>query len=293
MRYYLAAAALRLLSASDATRKTYRRVGNMRRARSIVLERTRWVWEQAANESLKPGSRLLELGTGWTHANSLYVGLLADANICAFDVWDNRSLESIKFQVPLVCQFIESHSDHTSLDKLRARSRADIIARAASFDEVYDVIHCSYQTNASGVPLYPEATFDLIYSVDVLEHVNRESFASMASKWLGLLKPGGRFVAQVGLDDHLAHYDAGKSPKHYIQHSEYLWRTLLENDLQYINRLTASEIRGSLEKAGFLIECIDAQRCDISGLKIHPDYRRQSLEDLSTVRLIIRARRGA
>ena len=95
-------------------------------------------------------------------------------------------------------------------------------------------------------------------------------------------------MAQVGLDDHLAHYDPKKSPKHYLQDSEYVWRNVLKNELQYINRFSASEICGLLQSQGFAIDSIEAQHGDISHLKIHDDYQHQSRNDLSTVRLNIR-----
>ena len=42
------------------------------------------------------GHALLELGTGWVHAGSLYSALLIDASITSFDVWDCRSLAATK-----------------------------------------------------------------------------------------------------------------------------------------------------------------------------------------------------
>jgi hypothetical protein len=87
VNYYFAGATFRGLSAHRTFRAVYRALGNKKTARPITLGYTRWVWEQAAGAGcLDVGKRILELGTGWTHANSLYIGLMGDAAIDTFDV---------------------------------------------------------------------------------------------------------------------------------------------------------------------------------------------------------------
>ncbi len=141
-----------------------------------------------------------------------------------------------------------------------------------------------------GVPRYPAASFDFIFSMDVLEHVRRERFQDSVKGWKTLLKPGGVFVSQVGLDDHLSHLDRSKHTKHYLQHSKRMGRYLVECDLKYINRLSASEILAMFRRAGYTIEFSDRELCDMTGIEVHPDYRHQSPEDLAAARLAFTAR---
>lgn len=72
--------------------------------------------------------------------------------------------------------------------------------------------------------------------------------------WYELLKPGGAFMAQVGLDDHIAHGDPSKSLKEYLRHSKRFFEKWLHSDLQYINRIPANTILKALDAAGFTIE---------------------------------------
>ncbi len=292
VNYYLASAIFHGVSSNKTLRRAYRSLGNKKTNRPITLGYTRWIWEQAAKaDCLTPGNRLLELGTGWTHANSLYVALVGDAAIDTFDVVDNRSLSSLQFQVPLVLEAIEASPDHSDRVKREARRRAEQIAKCAVLDEVYEVLNMRYQVAEE--PRFLNRTFDFIFSVDVLEHVRREHFQEAVATWRALLKPVGVLVSQVGLDDHLSHLDRSKHVKHYLQHSKRVGALLVESELKYINRLPASEILDALRGAGFALEFVDREIRDMTGVSVHPDYQDQSPEDLATARLTFVARRMA
>lgn len=291
LNYYLASAVFHGLSAHPSLRAAYRAIGNKKTERPITLGYTRWVWEQAAKaNALEPGKRILELGTGWTHANSLYIGLLGHAEIDVFDVVDNRSLAALKHQIPRVLATIQESADHSEAEKREAGRRAAAILQASTMDRVYEILSMRYQVGGDGAPRYPQANFDFIFSMDVLEHVRREQFQASARQWKTLLKPDGVFVSQVGLDDHLSHLDRSKHTKHYLQHSKRVGKYLVECDLKYINRLSASEILAMFLRAGFAIEFADRELCDMTGITIHPDYQQQSPEDLATARLAFTAR---
>ena len=109
--------------------------------------------------------------------------------------------------------------------------------------------------------------------------------------WYELLKPGGAFVAQVGLDDHLAHGDASKSKKEYLRFSKSIFKKWLQSDLQYINRIPASTILKALDAAGFVVELAERETIALDHLPVHADYADQSPEDRATVRLLFKARK--
>jgi hypothetical protein len=67
---------------------------------------------------------------------------------------------------------------------------------------------------------------------------------------------------------------------------------LFGNSVQYINRLTASQIIGLLVDAGFAIDSIETDSSgDTAPDEVHPDYRYQSEADIRAVRLMVRAHR--
>jgi SAM-dependent methyltransferase len=236
------------------------------------------------------GGRILELGTGWVHAYSLYPALLRDNEIHCFDVSDIRRFEPFKKTVGIAAEQIDGMLlDATTLE--RARARAEAVSNASSFAEAYDILGMTYQVASTGIPSYPDQHFDAVYSIDVLEHVNADAFGLAATRWHNILKPGGRFSAQVGIDDHLSHNDPTKGPKHYLRYSDGMWRHLLANSLQYINRLTASNIVAALQQVGFVVDHVATHDYAISRQDVHPDYQGQSDDDLRAVRLFVRAHR--
>ncbi|MEC9345841.1 MAG: methyltransferase domain-containing protein [Pseudomonadota bacterium] len=292
MNYYLAAAALRAFSATAPTRALYRWLGNRKTVRKLSEDKAGWVLDRIAETQLSASPRFLELGTGWMHAYSLWPALLHDAEVCCFDVWDNRSFGALKNAVPQLVDGVQRMA-RTPEQAERARAKIALLEKATSFDEAYRTLNLHYAIDGAGRLPWPDAHFDVIYSVDVLEHVSGAAFDSACADWFRALRPGGRFVAQVGLDDHLAHYDPSRSKKHYLRHSDRLFRNFLENDVQYINRLPASRILASLEAAGFRLRDTEYFSVEAATLRVHPDYAAQSEQDARAWRLHLVAERPA
>jgi SAM-dependent methyltransferase len=285
MNYFVTAAALKIASANALTRSAYHVVTRLRSgARPVFLDRAVWLLDELPDQD----ARLLDLGTGWVHAYSLYPLLLRDDEVNCFDVSDNRHFKSFVRTVAVVLDQIRQMTlEPAVLD--RATRRAAVLLNAKDFEEAYRAVRISYQTAPSGIPNYPDNYFDRIYSIDVLEHVDSKTFPPAAAAWYRIMKPGGRFLAQVGIDDHLAFYQGQVGSKRYLQYSHRSWDWLLGNDVQYINRLTASEIVGLLVQAGFAIDEVQTHSSDMSRADVHPDYRAQSEDDIRAVRLFVKA----
>ena len=291
MNYYLTAAALKALSSHSVLRKAYRGAGNRKKSHPVWIPKPRWIWEQVVEEGVNgEGHVLLELGTGWVHGGSLYSALLIDASITAFDVWDCRSLYATKNELSRIEAAIQTAENHSPSDKKRARERAAMALQAQTFDELYKILNITYIVGEEGILKLPDHSVDMIYSQDVLEHVTRESFDASIQDWRRVSKPQGRFLAWVGLDDHLAHYDRTKSMKEYLYHSNQLWDHLLSNRLQYINRLTATEIVKAFQRNGFEVEKWDTERCSVDVAAVHPYYKWQTQSDLEAICLRLYAR---
>lgn len=233
--------------------------------------------------------RLLDLGTGWVHAYGLAAALVREADqIDLLDVQDLRHWGS--FQATMEATIGEILALTLPEDvKQRAVQRAKDIQSADSFEAAYAIAHMAY--HCESMSPFPPCTFDRIFSVDVLEHVNASIFFQAAESWFEILKPGGMFVAQVGLDDHTAMYSDGFGTKRYLRYSEMTWHVLLGNKVQYINRLPASRIVSVLKDVGFEIVSVETHDCTMQRCEVHANYHWQSDADIQAVRLFLRARK--
>ena len=100
-------------------------------------------------------ARLLELGTGWVHAYSLYPALLRSDELHCFDTSDNRHFKSFQETVPIVRSQIHESEYWTHL--------ATAIAGVNDVGEAYRILGMVYQCRASGIPDYAAAYFDVIF----------------------------------------------------------------------------------------------------------------------------------
>jgi SAM-dependent methyltransferase len=285
--YFLTAAALKAASANTLTRSAYRTAAKLKNDPpcDIFLRVALWCLDGL------PASRqrLLDLGTGWIHAFALFAALLRhDDELHCFDVADIRKWKCFQATLPLIFDQLPGQVPEDVLRK--ATRRVDLIKRAKSFEEVYQILGMIYQWRQDGLPDYPDNYFDRIFSVDVLEHVDADLFPKAANVWHRILKPGGQFYAQVGIDDHLAYYQGRYGSKRYLRYSHQVWNWLLSNQVQYINRFTKTQILQLLEAKGFVIDEVETDLGgDTSPERVHPDYSWQSEEDIRAVRLYVKA----
>ena len=206
-------------------------------------------------------------------------------------MWDNRSLDSFKATVEVVGEQIAKWPDASPLARRLAAERVATVRPAVSFEEAYRALGLKYHLDPRGVVDFRSDSFDAIYSIDVLEHVSADVFPSAVGSWFSSLRPGGRFIAEFDLKDHLSYYDRAKGPKHYLCYSERTWKRWFENNVQYFNRLTANQVLDHLTRAGFIIEEAIHQLEQVRRAEVHADYQWQSDEDLRTGRLFLLARK--
>ena len=283
VKYVLAALALKAFSLNDATKKAYRSIGNVvgQRARQntdidVYVERGDLFVALCKKYGAVPAqAQAFELGTGWMHWYSLYLRLYFDLHITMLDVWDNRQLAALQ----------------TLFGKLKARvpagfkgdvGRLDTIIAAPSFEALYEALGLCYVIEPDGSPRqFADGAFDLIFSFHCLEHVPIGNVEDLLADFHRTLKPGGYMIHQIGIDDHLQHYDPAESPKNYLRFSDRAWKLLFENDVQYFNRLQACDWIDRIGSAGFVFLERIAETADVGGLPIAPGFRHYRQEDLA------------
>jgi len=298
IRYLAAAVALKIFSLNSLTRSGYRRLGNRfgqkkRRQQSIdkYVERGDLLVELARKYGvLKDGAALVELGTGWIHWFGLYLALHVEGEVSLelYDVWDNRQLDALKSSFGKLAARWEKDTGITTMQHERLTS----ILMADSFEELYRRLNASYTIESNGsLAAYPGDSYDAIVSFHVMEHISSSFIEQSIGDMYRMLKPGGYCIHQIGIDDHLAHYDSKVSKKNYLCYSFSRRKYLFENVVQYHNVLQGADYQSFFINAGFDILEVDRELCDISGLIVHEDWSGYSREDQETTILTIVCRK--
>ncbi len=295
VKYIMTAATLKMFSISSQTRWVYRQLGNtlgQRRRIQRGLGRPRLVRAKKILElckrhhAIQHGDRLLEVGTGWVHWESTIIRLFYDVEITLFDVWDNRHLEAYKHHLWQLEQIVDSELDMNPVQQERVHGLLRAISKANSFDDIYKLLGFSYVINPSGtLKQFQNESFALIFSCNVLEHVDRDILPEFTQDFHRLLKPGGYSIHQIDPGDHLAYYDKSVSLKNYLRYSDNVWRRYFENQVQYFNRVQRPEWLALFQKAGFETIEEESVSVDIGTMKIDKSYEGLEKQDLQCISL--------
>jgi len=292
LRYFLAATALKMFSANSTSKALYRRIGNvlgqeMRKRESIDTRIRRGnLLVDLCNKysAVNEGDKLLEIGTGWIHWYSIYLRLYYDVSITMLDVWNNRQFIALKSAFSkLEASMKTDHTHYHRIVKLLQK-----ILATKSFEELYIMLGLQYIIEKTGdLSQFPDNSFSYVFSFHVLEHILQDNVSKEVRDIYRILKPGGYSIHQIGIDDHLSHYDKNESPKNYLRYSDKTWKMLFENEVQYFNRLQMFDWLSLFDKEGFcLLEKI-TESCDIESLRIDQKYKYYKKEDLACTTLTI------
>lgn len=294
-KYLMTAAALKAFSTSPRTKRMYRQLGNKlgqkRRIRYGLsrkyIDRAKRMLELCEkHQAIQPGDRLLEIGTGWIHWESTIIRLFYDVEITLFDVWDNRQLEAYKHSFGQLDAIIEQEIDMNAEQRERVHGLLQSITKAASFEEIYDLLGFQYVIDPTGtLKQFQDGYFAAIYSCNVLEHVDRSILPEFVRDFHRLLKPGGYSIHQIDPGDHLAYYDRSVCLKNYLRYSDRMWQRYFENDVQYFNRVQRSDWIRLYNEAGFELIEEESTLTDISTIKVNKSYANLCEQDLKCITL--------
>jgi SAM-dependent methyltransferase len=301
LKYIITAMALKVFSSNSLARGQYRKLGNSlggTRRRTELMpgyypERLkRMLRLQRQHNIVRDGDRILELGTGWLHWEALTLRLFVDIEAVLFDVWDNRQLQGLKNYLQQLRPLLNDGFGLSEAELRRAHSLIEAIIMVESFDDLYNLLGFRYVVESAGsLSQFPAHSFKLVVSAGVLEHVRRDAVPTLIEETQRVLKPGGWALHSIDTSDHLAHYDSTVSRKMYLRFSEWTWRCLFENEVQYINRVQREDWLALFRSNGFQLVEEKDQYVDITGLKLAKRYLHMQRRDLecAVLRLALRS----
>lgn len=295
IKYVMIAAAAKAFSINGQTERVYRHLGNAAMSRLRKREGFPNRYRDRAQlfldlvkkyDAVHHGDKLLEVGTGWVHWEAVCMRLFYDVDITLFDVWDNRLLDTFKQYFTEFANVIDTVIDIPPDDYAHVHSLLSSISAVNSFDELYDLLRLQYVLEPTGtLKRFPDESYDLIFSFDVLEHVKRDILADYVRDMYRLLKPGGYSIHQIDIADHLAYYDPAVNQKNYMRYPDKVWDRLFENDVLYFNRVQRPEWMSLFSQAGLVLTEQVSMYGDGKPIEVDNKYKDLNKQDANCVLL--------
>ena len=246
------------------------------------------------------GARCLEIGTGHLPIAPVAFWLLGAAEVATVDLHRRlhapltaamlRRLTADDRVVSLYAGLVEPDALAQRLDVLRS-------LHGRPLQRIFERLGIRYVApgDASRMP-DPDGSFDLSFSMTVLEHVTPLALHGLLTESRRLLGRDGFAAHLIDPSDHFAHQDATITRINFLRFSAREWRRVGGNEYSYCNRLRASQLEQAFIAAGFHIEhsdrTVDERSRDAleAGFPLHPDFARFSQADLCTTELVVYAR---
>jgi SAM-dependent methyltransferase len=127
---------------------------------------------------------------------------------------------------------------------------------------------------------FPDASFDLVTSTSVLEHVPPDQLPVLLAEIRRVLKPDGITSHHVAHRDHWSGADPDVHFMNYVRYGPREWRRY-NPPIMYQNRLLHSQYRSLFDDAGLRF-AVEIERTETLPPEIHESFRGFSEEDLTT-----------
>jgi hypothetical protein len=259
--------------------------------RSLDLTETYFLekWQQAARHVEHAGrrggiagARVMELGTGWFPIVPVGLALSGAASVVSVDLQDLLRQDTV---LATLRMYRDLHAGGRLALPADAGSRLEALCAAAERREARAVLAelgvTSLVADARAIDR-PAGGVDLFVSNNVFEHIPRQVLVDILREYRRLAAAGALMSHYIDLADHYAGFDRSISVYNFLRYSEQRWR-LYNNQLQYQNRLRASDFRAMHREAGWRVIAEDATREPAEVLRAIPladEFRRYDEDDL-------------
>lgn len=247
------------------------------------------------------GIRCLEIGTGHLPVAPVAFHLLGAAEVVTVDL--HRRLNPT-LTASMLRRLTAAGDRLSSLyeglvepERLRDRLRRLRALDGRPVHQILDEIGVRYEApgDASRMP-DAAGSFDLSFSMTVLEHVTPPALRAILAETRRLLRPTGYAAHLIDPSDHFAHQDPRITRINFLRFSRTEWGRLGGNEFSYCNRLRAPQLEAMFTDAGLHIERTsrtvdEPSRAALdSGFRVHPDFAGFGPADLCTTELEVYAR---
>ncbi|MET0417758.1 MAG: class I SAM-dependent methyltransferase, partial [Actinoplanes sp.] len=200
------------------------------------------------------GSRCLEIGTGHLPVAPVAFGLLGAREVVTVDL--HRRLDPaltgamLRRLVASEDQLLSLYAGLVAPEVLR--ERLAVLAEPAAHPlDLLGRIGVRYLApgDAARMP-DPPGSFDLNFSMTVLEHVTPVALREILTEARRVLRPDGFAAHLIDPSDHFAHQDPAITRINFLRYSARQWRRIGGNEFAYCNRLRAPALERVFTETG-------------------------------------------
>jgi len=228
-----------------------------------------------------------ELGTGWSPVIPLVFYLAGCKSLILVD--DQKLMDHHTFQQ--TCKQLLKHgntlAEGLDLASEEVKQKLTMLINNP-LDSILSQMNCRYlapfDVSSSNIP---DNSIDIISSRSVLEFINPQMIDIYFTKFHKMLRRDGAMCHIIDNSDHWGHSDKTISILNFLKYSKFVFRLISSiNPLVYLNRLRHSEYLDLAIKTGYTIaldESVPDKNAlkDLETLKIHPDFKIFSRNDLA------------
>ena len=242
--------------------------------------------DRDATYSLK-NKRVLEIGTGW-HPIMGIAFYLSGAELCyTADLKNhlkaNNFITSIRFFVRYAEQGLLQHFlPDIQQDRLEKLKSLLVANQNYSTTQLAEQVHLKQIIgNLCKPELVPEE-LDLVFSINTLEHIDKNELPLLFSNLKQRIKTPGHFqLHTLGMFDHFIHVDKSIHRLNYLRFSAQQWKWI-DNSIQPQNRLRITDFIQLFETTGYEVIGRIVRMFENAPLPFtpHPEFNTYPVADL-------------
>lgn len=234
----------------------------------------------------RPGFTAFELGTGWLPIFGITLFLSGAGRIVTVDRTPTLKLPRV---MRVIQRFVELADDGRLDEMLPGYDprrltvlRCLLQSPPIELDALLAELRIEFLTSPTALQDFPDAYFDLISTVGVLQYIDRGDLDALLKLLARKLSPGGVTCHLVDLRDQFAVSDPSISKLNFLRFSRRQWEWI-RNSIIPNSRVRFGEYLDSFRAAGLQVSADVIERLDKSELqrvKLHPDFAHCPPEDL-------------
>ena len=235
------------------------------------------------------GKDCLEIGTGWCPWLPLLLKVKGARRVVTLDLNPWLSIRTASGTTRALAERIDGVAGRLEVPRADIEKVLGPALSAKTLPEWLAAVGVEYlpKTELQRAAFAAES-FDVVFSSNVLEHVDANSLGTLHRESARILRPGGMVAHRFNPQDHFSFDDPNITGANFLKYSPAAWKWIGGSGLAYHNRLRCPQHRHLIDGAGFSIELQRTrpdrkaqQAIDSGRLLVHSDFRGMSSAELT------------